>query len=119
MNAIAICVPGFLVFAVFMLMWGASDRRAEEARRGWRLRCLRAGNWAYEERKGPEWRRGFVLSEVTDYREPPHHLQIMNSARWTEYPDWTHGRREEILSRIRSELKEPDYVLQDANPPST
>jgi hypothetical protein len=108
------CIVGFLAFAVFMLMWGKSDRRAEEERRGWRLRCVEAGSWAYEEKRVEEWHRAFVMREITDYREPPHHLEIMSPPRWTEYPEWTHGRREEIVARIRSELKEPDYALTEA-----
>jgi hypothetical protein len=113
MNAVIVCIVGFAAFAIFMLLWRMEDRRAAEEKRGWRLRCVSAGSWAYEEKRAGSW-GGFIMSELTDYREPPHHLQIMSQPRWIEYPEWTQGRREEILRRIRSELKEPDYVLKEA-----
>lgn len=86
-------------------------RRRDEAR-GWRLLCVSPDGWRYEEKHAEAW-TGFLMSEQMDFREPPHHLEIMSSSRWSEYPEWTHGRREEILARIRSELKEPNYVLKE------
>ena len=113
MNAVILCVVAFMALIIFSLATVAQDRRAKEVSRGWRLRCLGAGSWTYEEKRGDSW-SGFVMPELTDYREPPHHLEVMCTARWSEYPEWTQGRRDEILARIRSELKEPDYVLKEA-----
>jgi hypothetical protein len=80
MNAVVLCVVGLVVLATFSLMTAAQDRRAKEVRQGWRLRCVGAGSWTYEEKKGDTW-SGFVMPELTDYREPPHHLQVMCEAR--------------------------------------
>ena len=113
MNAIVVCVLGFTAFAIFMLWWQYADRRGEEEQRGWRLRCVAGGRWAYEEKRHGVW-SGFEMEEISDCRESPLHLEIMSSARWNEYPEWTHGRREEILARIRLELKEPLYVIEEA-----
>ena len=114
MNALMVCFLGFLALAVFSWVSGAADQRDQEARRGWRVRCVAAGSWAYDEKRGDAWRCGFVMEEITDFRESPHHLQIMGAARWGEYPEWVQGRRDEILARIRAELKEPGYVLKEA-----
>lgn len=111
MTAIILCVIAFTVFAVFMLAWSASDRRAEEERRGWRLRCFGAGSWAYEEKRNGEW-VGVTFEETTDFRESPHTIDV-RPERWTAFPSWAIERREEILVRMRSQLKRPQYVIEE------
>ena len=112
MNLALIFLISFGALAVFSFLTVHEDRKEFESKRGWRIKARGAGAFAYEEKRQGIW-VGFTMDELTDYREPPHHLQIMCSARWSEYPDWAHARREEILRRIRSELKEPDYVLKE------
>jgi hypothetical protein len=107
-----VCVSLGVLVALGLIYTG-KDKRSQEERRGWRLRCISAGSWIYEEKKGDAW-SGFLMEEQTDYREPPHHMRVMSAARWSEYPEWMQGRRDEILGRIRSELKEPRYVLKEA-----
>jgi hypothetical protein len=113
MNAAIALIVLVGILAVYSFATVQADTKELEAKRGWRIKARPAGAFAYEEQRDGSC-VGFTMDEITDYREPPHHLQIMCSTRWTEYPEWTHGRRNQILGRIRSELKEPDYVLKEA-----
>jgi hypothetical protein len=103
-------VVALLVLALTIQYWRI--RRRNEAR-GWRLRFVSRGDWTYEEKRNGAW-VGFKMSEQKNASKSPQHLLIKSSPRWTEYPEWTHGRREEILARISSQLKEPYYVLIEA-----
>lgn len=111
MTLLTVAIIGFLALALYTFWDAVADKRQREKDRGWRIRRTNTpGSWAYEELSHGVW-NGFVMEETTDYREPPHHLQIMGAARWNEYPAPMQGRRDEILKRIRSELREPDYFL--------
>ena len=38
-----------------------------------------------------------------------HAVYLPSPERWLAYPAWAHHRRDEIIARIKSELREPDY----------
>ncbi len=102
-------VGSIFLFAVLIrVVWVVVRNNAK----GWRVRSISPEGWVYEERHNGAW-VGITMAELMDYREPPHVLRIMSASRWTEYPEWTHGRRDEIVARIKAELKEPNYVLQE------
>jgi hypothetical protein len=107
MSTAALLIAGFMIFAVLMLAWEYRNRKEEEEHRGWRVRCLAAGRWAYEERKETGW-VGITLEELGDHRESPHIIGV------PAFPDWASARREEIVARLKSELKSPLFVLKDA-----
>ena len=43
-----------------------------------------------------------------------HVIYFANPAEWRIYPEWAQGRREEIIGRIKSEFREPDYEYHGA-----
>ena len=66
----------------------------------------------YEEWAGIAWRRLEISGEMLMGR--PHHVIHFRSApAWSAYPAWAHGRRDEIIARIKSEFRPPDYEYLD------
>lgn len=67
----------------------------------------------YEEFHAGEWRKIDVDGEMLIGRA--HHvIYFASPEKWLLYPEWARGRREEIISRIKSEFKEPDYEYDRA-----
>jgi len=65
----------------------------------------------YEEFHDGEWRGIRVDGEWLSGR--PHHvIYFAAPAQWLEYPDWARDRRDEIIARIKSKLREPDYTYE-------
>lgn len=44
--------------------------------------------------------------------EPHHVVHLASPERWDDCPSWARGQRDEIVARIRSQLKEPGYLYQ-------
>ncbi|MEO8497527.1 MAG: hypothetical protein ABI614_20860 [Planctomycetota bacterium] len=65
----------------------------------------------YEEFKGGQWLRINLFSEMTGngWRNPQDVIEFPTQNEWASLPEWAHGRREEIVARIKSELREPRY----------
>lgn len=62
----------------------------------------------YEEFREGTWQRIEIDGEMLCGRA--HHVIYFASAeRWRSYPDWARIRRDEIIARITSEFREPDY----------
>lgn len=89
------------------------DRRLVERRRGWRVRCLEAGVWAYEELHAGVWIT-LCFDELGDYRETPAIIDVRSVERWGEFPSWALARRSLIIERLKSELKPPHYTFVEA-----
>ena len=80
--------------------------------RGWRTGHLGRDRLYYEERRGGAWQRIEIDGEMLMGR--PHHvIHVPSPERWRAGPEWARGRRDEILARIRSEFREPDYEYDD------
>ena len=62
----------------------------------------------YEERRGGQWQRIDIDGEML-LGEAHHAVYLASPERWRHYPDWARDRRDEIVSRIRSEFREPEY----------
>lgn len=74
----------------------------------WRVGHTGRDMMYYEERDGLSWRRLDIDGEMLLGRA--HHVIYFRSATdWTRYPAWAHGRRDEIIARIKQEFREPDY----------
>ena len=91
---------------------------ALETERGWRVGHRGRDCMFYEERIGGVWQRIDLSGEMLMGRA--HHVIYFPTAEaWTKLPEWARHRREEILARIQSEFREPDYdYAQDVNPPA-
>src|SRR5512138_2776241 len=89
--------------------------------RTWRVRHQGRDRMFYEELHDGVWERIGIDGEMLMGRA--HHVIYFASPdRCRSYPPWAHGRRDEIIARITSELREPDYEchgLTPASAPST
>jgi hypothetical protein len=75
---------------------------------GWRVGHQGRDQMFYEERHRWSWRRINVSGEMLT--GPAHHVIYFASAeQWQHYPAWAQGRRDEIIGRIKSEFRPPDY----------
>ena len=79
-----------------------------DERRGWRVGHEGRDRMYYEELHQGAWDRIDVDGEMLMGRA--HHvIYFATPARWREYPSWARDRRDEIIARITSEFREPDY----------
>jgi len=87
----------------------ASAKDAIAAGRGWRVGHQGRDRMYYEEHRDGAWQRLDIEGEML-MGEAHHAVYLAAPDRWRHYPDWARDRREEIVGRIRSEFREPDYV---------
>jgi len=62
----------------------------------------------YEELVDGQWRRLNLASEMMIGRAH-HGIDFGSKEQWLLGPEWTHGRRSEIITRIKSAFPMPDY----------
>lgn len=75
---------------------------------GWRVGHRGRDMMFYEERHGDGWRRMEIDGEMLTGRA--HHVIYFASAEtWQGYPEWARHRRDEIIARVKSRFREPDY----------
>ena len=105
-------VVGVCAAALAALLWrrgefAARPRRADRDR-GWRVGHRGRDMLYYEEWRDGAWRRLEISGELLT--GPAHHAIYFDSPqRWQTYPEWARQRRDEIIARITSELRPPDY----------
>jgi hypothetical protein len=76
--------------------------------RGWRVGHEGRDQMYYEERHGGGWQRIDISGEMLMGRA--HHVIYFPSAKaWERMPEWARLRRDEIIARIKSEFRQPDY----------
>lgn len=76
--------------------------------RGWRVGHLGRDCMFYEEWREGAWQRIEISGEMLMGRA--HHvIYFASPQRWLEYPEWARHRRDEIIARIKSEFRAPDY----------
>lgn len=67
----------------------------------------------YEERIDGRWERLEISGEML--MGPAHHVIYFASVdAWNQYPEWARGRRTEIIRRIKSAFRAPEYEYQGA-----
>ena len=72
----------------------------------------------YEEFHQGAWRRIAIDGEMLTGRA--HHvIYFPDAATWQRYPEWARHRREEIISRIKSRFRGPDYEYDGGGTAST
>ena len=83
-----------------------------EIARGWRLGHRGRDQMFYEERRDGKWECIAVDGEMLMGRT--HHVIYFASAEtWQSYPEWARLRRDEIIARIKSQFREPEYEYSD------
>ncbi len=82
--------------------------------RGWRVGHAGRDCMYYEERSDGAWQRLEINGEMLTGHA--HHVIYFRSPKeWQGYPEWARHRREEIVGRIKSEFREPDYEYDDGS----
>lgn len=93
----------------------APDDRPGDVARGWRVGHRGRDEMDYEELRDGRWERIPISGEMLMGRA--HHVIYFASPRaWLAYPDWARHRRDEIVARVKSEFRPPDYEYLDAGP---
>jgi hypothetical protein len=81
--------------------------------RGWRVGHHGRDRMYYEEWMNGRWERLEIDGEML--LGPAHHvIYFASEAEWAKYPPWAHGRRSEIVNRIKQELRSPEYEYYGA-----
>ena len=62
----------------------------------------------YAELRCGRWEKIPISGEMLG-RGEAHHVIYFSSLDWSSYPDWAKHRRDEIVSRIKSEFQAPNY----------
>ncbi len=87
---------------------GSSHSGEHGSAQEWRVGHRGRDQMFYEECEKGLWRRIEIDGEMLT--GPAHHVIYFASPdQWQKYPEWAKGRREEIVSRIKSEFRPPDY----------
>ncbi len=85
----------------------ATDATRDRSR-GWRVGHQGRDSMYYEEWHDGAWQRLPISGEMLMGRA--HHVIYFASPEaWQQYPEWARHRRDEIIARIESELRAPDY----------
>lgn len=80
----------------------------QDERLGWRVGHRGRDRMYYEERHEGSWRRIGIDGEMLTGRA--HHvIYFANPDTWQRYPEWARHRRDEIIARVKSRFREPDY----------
>jgi hypothetical protein len=86
--------------------------------RGWRVGHQGRDRMYYEERHGGAWERIDIDGEML-MGKAHHVIYFASPARWREYPPWARDRRPEIIQRITSEFRPPEYEYHGLDVAST
>jgi hypothetical protein len=90
------------------MMAHAGEATPGEESRGWRVGHRGRDMMFYEERVAGGWQRLDLDGEMLTGRA--HHVIYFASAEsWRSYPAWARDRRDEIIGRVTSVFREPDY----------
>ncbi len=85
---------------------------------GWRVGHRGRDMMFYEENHNGTWQRIDIDGEMLMGRA--HHvIYFRNTEDWKNYPEWASERRDEIIARIKSHFREPDYEYYNDGPSTT
>lgn len=84
---------------------------AEALVRGWRTFHHGPTRIRYEEWMDGAW-EGFDVDGEALMGRPYHAISLPTPDEWAALPTWAHGRRDEIVARIRGAFREPDYTYE-------
>jgi hypothetical protein len=94
------------------------DSGRSDKARGWRVGHQGRDSMYYEESHGGNWQRIAIDGEMLMGRA--HHvIYFASPERWQGYPEWARDRRDEIISRIKSQFRAPDYEYHGDGLPGT
>lgn len=109
-------MEGFLMLGILLivlLMISLFTRRKKQIR-GWGIKKVGTSKIDYQERDSDgKWRSLTFEYEMYSAKVPRHALLVPKN--WDDFPYWAHGRKQEILTRIKSTLKEPAYTYLESD----
>jgi hypothetical protein len=82
--------------------------RLRKRKPGWRVGHRGRDMLFYEERHNGTWQRIDIDGEML-MGSAHHVIYFRNKEDWKKYPEWASERRDEIIARIKSHFREPDY----------
>jgi hypothetical protein len=91
-----------LLFAIFI--W----TNYKEKKRGWKVKKGGNSKQEYLELDGNNWRSITFDCEMYSKVVPRH--AIITSKDWGIYPEWAQAKKDEIITRLKSALKDPAYT---------
>ena len=80
--------------------------------RGWRVGHRGRDQMVYEEHREGRW-QWVVLDGEMQMGRAHHVIYFASAETWLRYPEWARHRRDEIIARIKSQFREPDYEYAD------
>jgi hypothetical protein len=105
----------FMLGSLIVLLLLISSRNSNrELKRKWKIR--RGGDHSriyIEVDPSGGWRQITFRCEPYAKHVPRHALYL--SKDWKRYPEWAQSRKDEIMDRIKSELKEPEYTIVEVD----
>ena len=82
-------------------------------RRGWRVGHQGRDSMFYDELIDGAWERIEIDGEMQcGSGDPQHVVWFPTEEQWARLPNWTAGRRAEILKRVQGELRPPRYEYE-------
>ncbi|MBX7247381.1 MAG: hypothetical protein K1X53_17950 [Candidatus Sumerlaeaceae bacterium] len=88
-------------------------RSKRAKRRGWDVGHFGRDEIRYRELRGDRWEQIIIYAEMC-VGKPHHVIYFGNHDYWEKnYPAWAAQRREEIVSRIKSDYHPPNYAYRD------
>jgi len=78
---------------------------------GWRVGHDGRHGMVYEEWHEGKWSRIRIDGELL-VGQPHHVIYFASAQQWLDYPEWARERRDEIIARIKSEFRAPDYEYE-------
>jgi hypothetical protein len=88
--------------------------RRKNEQRGWRAHRHGRDEFVYEELIDGKWARIVIGGEML-VGKPRHVIYLPTEEEWNRLPAWARNRQTEIISRLKLEHPEPEYVYQEAN----
>ncbi|HZP59765.1 MAG TPA: hypothetical protein VFB27_05525 [Opitutaceae bacterium] len=85
--------------------------RTKNAKRGWRCRRRGRDEFVYSELVDGKWMSIFIGGEML-MGKPRHRIYLPTEEEWSRMPGWAKDRRAEIVTRMKLEYPEPEYVYQ-------
>jgi hypothetical protein len=116
-GGVSLLVYVFLALTLLVIALLARKKLWEKRNlaRGWRLEFGHGSSFRYGEFHQVEWREvGFGYRRLSG-KGPRILIFIAPPQDWAQQPQeaWAKDRREEILARVKSELKPPRYAYSD------
>ena len=97
-----------VIFLFVLGVWRHISVKKNNERRGWRIFRHGPETIFYGELREGKWEE-IEIGRESRSRESHHLIYLGSSEIWKSYPGWARGRRDEIISRLKSVLREPGY----------